>query len=313
MKPKISINLCCYNSEKFLYETLNSIIKQTYQNWELIIINDGSSDSTESIINDYIKRGFPITYYFQKNKGVGFSRNIALKVSKGEYVAFIDHDDIWMPDYLNKQILFLENNPEIDFIYTNFFMLNQQTGRMQLAHKKSQPSGYVFERFLHRYPIGILTVVIRKKVIDKLDSFFDVKLKLAEEYDVFMRILHDCKASYLDEPLAIYRIHSNMLSLKYLENFPEEIEYVSEKLKKLDENDPLKYAIAFERQKVYLEYLKAKTKMARGDLKNARTHLIQWKFYDHKFFILYCLSYLPSFIWLFLRFFWQKGTFRNLV
>ena len=120
MNPRVSINLCCYNSERYLRETLDSIVSQTYKDWELIIINDGSSDATESIVSEFIKRGHPIVYHYQANKGLALSRNEALKRSRGEYIAFIDHDDLWMPEKLEKQILALESNPEIDFFYGNF-------------------------------------------------------------------------------------------------------------------------------------------------------------------------------------------------
>ena len=81
MSQKVSINLCCYNSEKYLKETLDSIVKQTYKDWELVIINDGSCDSTESIIDHYIEQGHPIVYKYQKNQGLSSSRNEAIKLS----------------------------------------------------------------------------------------------------------------------------------------------------------------------------------------------------------------------------------------
>ena len=112
-KPTVSINLCCYNGEKYLREALDSIINQTYKDWELVIINDGSKDSTESIIYEYIKQGYPIVYHYQENHGLGYSRNEALKRSHGEYVAFIDHDDVWMPEKLEKQIPLFYKNPKM--------------------------------------------------------------------------------------------------------------------------------------------------------------------------------------------------------
>jgi len=311
--PKVSINLCCYNSEKHLRETLNSIINQTYNDWELIIINDGSSDSTESIIFEYINQGFRISYLYQENRGLAYSRNEALKRSQGEYIAFIDHDDIWMAEKLSTQVKFLEQNPEIDFLYSNFYMLDQENSKKYLTYRKLQPSGFVFEQFLYCYTVGVLTVMVRKKVFDKLNEHFDDNLKLAEEYDVFMRILHDAKAYYMSEPLAIYRIHPNMSSLRFIENYPVEINYVAEKLKHLDKNDPQKYAKAFKDQQIQLEYMKAKTKMAKGDFKEAREHLTRNKFFSPNHFFLYCATYLPPSFWFFLRPLWEKGTFRQLL
>ena len=108
MAPLVSINLCCYNSEKYLRETLDSIVNQTYKDWELVIINDGSTDATELIIQEYQARSYPIVYHYQKNNGLSKSRNKALQLSKGKYIAFIDHDDIWIAEKLQKQILLME-------------------------------------------------------------------------------------------------------------------------------------------------------------------------------------------------------------
>jgi glycosyltransferase involved in cell wall biosynthesis len=312
MPPTVSINLCCYNSEKYLRETLDSIVNQTYKDWELVIINDGSSDSTESIIQEYINQGYPIGYHYQKNRGLSYSRNEALKRSQGEYIAFIDHDDLWMPEKLDKQVSFFKSNSEIDFLYSNFYMMDQDKGKKSFAHKKLQPSGFVFEHFLYRYPVGILTALVRKPAFDKLEELFDVRLKLSEEYDVFMRILYAAQASYIATPLAVYRIHSNMLSLRFMERYPGETEYVSDKLKKIDTNNSNKYAKAFHDQKIQLEYIKAKIKMAQGELINARKHLTPHRLFNLKFYILYCTTYLPSSLWFFLQPLWQKGLFRRL-
>src|SRR5438874_5550918 len=104
MNPTVSITLCCFNSERFLAETLRSIIDQTYKDWELVIINDGSTDSTESIIQTFIDRKWPIVYHSQQNAGLGRSRNKAVELSRGEFIALIDHDDLWEPEKLARQI-----------------------------------------------------------------------------------------------------------------------------------------------------------------------------------------------------------------
>ena len=104
---RFDIMLCCYNSEKYLSETIESIIGQSYQNWEIIAINDGSSDSTEKIIFSYIEKGVPIKYYYQDNKGFASARNQAIELSTNDWIAIIDHDDICLPHRLehhNRQI-----------------------------------------------------------------------------------------------------------------------------------------------------------------------------------------------------------------
>jgi len=310
MNPKVSINLCCYNSEKYLRETLDSIVNQTYKDWELIIINDGSSDSTESIIHEYIKQGYPIIYHYQENKGLGFSRNEALKRSQGDFIAFIDHDDLWMPEKLEKQIPVLENRLEIDFVYSNFFKFDPENNRRSLLLKSKQPDGDIFESLLHHYNLGILTVIVRKKALNKLNELFDEKLNLAEEYDVFMRFLYDSQAVYINEPLAMHRVHPNMCTRKYWKEFSVEIEYVVEKLKCLDPYFEEKYSEALKYNKIQLEFQKAKDNMTHGNLRDARKCLAPYKWFDYKFFVLYFASYIPRSLWFFLRPLWTIGTFR---
>lgn len=303
MNPKVSINLCCYNSEPFLRDTLESIINQTYEDWELVIINDGSTDSTEAIVKEYIEKGYPIVYHYQKNHGLGYSRNEALKRSSGEFIAFIDHDDMWLPYKLEKQVAIFKHHEDIDFIYSNYFILDKKKRK---AHIGNQPCGFVFEQFLHQYPVGIMTVLLRKKVLNKMTEYFDVKLNLCEEYDFFMRVLINSKAYYIDDVLAVYRIHPNMLSLRFRENYVNEWDYVSAKLKKLGININAK---SFEAHEIEMSYLKARIKMSQGDLKEAIGYLKQYKFHNHKFLILYLAAHLPKTLWFLLEPLWRSDIF----
>jgi len=136
MSPTLSINLCCYNSEKYLKETLESIFAQTYKDWELVVINDGSTDSTESIIKEYISQGYPISYCWQENRGLGYSRNEALKHSRGKYIAFIDHDDIWLPQKLEKQIPLFDRNPKTAIVASNAIQFNEKGNNALFCKKK---------------------------------------------------------------------------------------------------------------------------------------------------------------------------------
>jgi glycosyltransferase involved in cell wall biosynthesis len=289
--PTVSINLCCYNSETLLEETLQSIFAQTYKDWELVIINDGSTDSTESIIRKYINQGYPIVYYWQENHGLGYSRNEALKRSRGEYIAFIDHDDIWMPKKLEKQVAILERNLDADFLFSNYYVL--KGSRKILASRKRQPQGNVFECFLHHHPVAILTTIIRNKALKRLDSLFDTNLRLAEDFDLFLRLLYRSKAVYQDEPVAIYRVHSRMCSIQSLEKWPDELEYVFKKFGRLHQDFENVYSDALSKSRLDLEYLRAKICMMQGDCRSARRKINPYKFFCVRNFFLYFFSYMP--------------------
>ena len=100
----ITINICCYNSSKYIEETIQSVINQTYKNWELIIIDDGSTDNTKNLIKKYLNRNNNIFYFYKENGGYPSARNKAIKIAKGEWIALIDHDDVMLPNRLENQV-----------------------------------------------------------------------------------------------------------------------------------------------------------------------------------------------------------------
>lgn len=299
MSPAVSINLCCYNSEEFLEETLQSIFAQTYKDWELVIINDGSTDSTESIIKEYIKQGYPIVYYRQENHGLGYSRNEALKRSSGKYIAFIDHDDIWLPGKLEKQVP-LFNDPEVDLVYGNYYQINKNASKRQIGANKPQPRGDVFRRFLKHYPVNLQTVMVRKSSLARLKSLFDPVLKMSEEYDLFMRLLYNGKADYLDMPVAEYRIHDAMSSIRKMDHYPVENKYILQKLSKLIPNIEGEYRQELRYLKAKIGYWYAKAEMQKGSPVKAREALAPFKFVDFVFFGLFLLTFFPPAVWFFL-------------
>jgi glycosyltransferase involved in cell wall biosynthesis len=300
MSPKVSVNLCCYNSEQYLRETIQSVINQTYTDWELIVINDGSIDSTESIVYEYKDMGYPIIYHYQENQGLGSSRNKALSLSRGDYISFIDHDDVWLDSKLEKQVSVLEKNIDVDFTYSNFYSLSNN--KKTIFSKKCLPHGYVFGDFLRYYPVAVVTVMFRKKALDGFNQLFDEKLKLSEDFDLFMRILYRSRAWYMNEPLAVYRVHSNMSSLKFIEKWPDEMEYIIDKLKRMETSVEVKYSKELNYVNAKIGYYRASTEMVkaghlRADRLKARGYLRPFIWTEHRFIALFLMTYFPPVIW----------------
>ena len=297
MQPVVSINLCCYNSEKYLRETLDSIVNQTFKDWELIIINDGSTDSTELIIKEYIRQGYPIIYHYQENCGLGYSRNKALEYSNGQYIAFIDHDDLWLSEKLEKQVRILGSQSSVDFVYTNYFkMIVYKNNRLIKALKRNQPQGFVFETFIHKYEVCLSTVMITRKVLTSLDTLFDSRLVLMEEYDLFLRILYKSKAFYMNEVTTIYRFHDKMTTLMAPVLVLKEYPHLIENLAKLD----LPSYIVKHMNIRWVLYNKAKYSILKGDSRQARKYITIYKWYCLKTFLLYLVSFLPNKLCVFL-------------
>jgi glycosyltransferase involved in cell wall biosynthesis len=310
MSTTVSVNLCCYNSEKYLEETLQSIFVQTYKEWELVVINDGSTDSTEKIIQKHIYDGWPIVYHYQENKGLGYARNVALSLSSGDYVAFIDHDDMWMPAKLQRQVESFNNMPEIDFSYSNYFILNERTRHVSL--RKRQPEGAVFGEFLRHYPVAVLTVMVRKKALLDLGVLFNNDYHLSEEFELFMRLLFRSKAQYIHEPLACYRIHREMGSLKFIDQWPIEMEQIITTLKQLSPSTEGKYEKGFKYLNAKIGYYHARTEMVKANNKEARRYLQPYWHTDYRFVLLYIFTFLPIFVWNVVHAYLAKGAFGKI-
>lgn len=292
--PKISVNIACYNSEKYIARTIESVLAQTYRDFEIVIIDDGSTDGTGAIVRSF--RDGRIRYFYKDNEGLSRTRNRGIEESLGEYIAFIDHDDVWVPEKLEKQIALFEGDPVLALVYSNFYRLFDD-GSKVLAHAKEQPAGYAFERFLYNYPVGLLTAMIRKRSFSEIGPAFDERLKIAEDFDVFMRILFRNKAAYIHEPLALYRMHENRATMVFKDRYVDEYEYVVEKLKKLDPSFPGVYSDALRHLRMKMGYLRAKIAMAHDDRALARKCLGPCKWSGARSLLLYLLTFFPTIIW----------------
>ena len=201
-QPLVSIITPNFNTEKFVAKTIESVLKQTYDNWEMIIVDDASTDKSVEIIKKYASNE-PRIHLIQldKNNGQGNARNIATKFASGDYIAFLDSDDIWHPDKITIHIRFmLEKNA--DFSHTSYGFIDESDNRiMQTYHVSSYPVSY--KNLLKRTEIGCLTVIYKIKTVGKR---FMPLLKRKQDYALWLEILKDGFVSHpLDEELAYYR------------------------------------------------------------------------------------------------------------
>lgn len=293
MPPTVSINLCCYNSEKYLKETLESIVIQTYKDWELVIINDGSTDSTEIIVKKYIDQGYPITYCWQENHGLGFSRNEALKRSQGEYIAFIDHDDIWLPEKLEKQISLFQKDDRVGLVYCDGYYFGEKGDRSRFYAKRDVPVGKVFRELFARYFLVMPAVMLRRESLTSFNHWFDERFNIIEESDLFLRIAHDWTVDYVDEPLAKYRIHSCNLGFSSRGQWAHEMELMIEKYQKIYKHFDEDFQGEIDIVRADIEYIKAMECWAQGNGLSARNILRRYVRNNKKYFLIYLLSNFP--------------------
>ena len=202
----VSIITPCYNSERYLEDTFKSILKQNYTNWEWIIVDDCSTDNSVKLIKSF--KDDRIKLYEQDvNKGASEARNKGLELSKGRFITFIDSDDLWLPNFLDKTINYLIHNKE-ELVYTSYKRVDEDLNPLLqdfIAIDKVDRN-----RILYNCPIPMLTSVYDSKRIGKV-IFPEAELREdhAMWIDLLMKIKH---ARAINESLAIYRIRTNSVS-----------------------------------------------------------------------------------------------------
>jgi len=291
--PAVSIIMNCFNSAAFLREAIESVYAQTYKDWEIIFWDNASTDKSAEIAKSFDDK----LKYFKGERTVplGHARNLAIEKARGKYIAFLDCDDMWLPHKLAKQVVILDERDDVGLVYSNYYSLYSGK-RKKRQFNRMQPEGNVFERFLYAYPVGLLTAIVRRESLDRLNVLFDEKLYLWEQYDVFMRVVYSAKAAYIDDPLATYRVHqgSGTIRLMFTKSYPDELAYIVEKFKRMDPLFSATYRDALESINSKISFLKAKVEMAQGNAHEARNALRQCRWFDYKYFILYILACLPK-------------------
>jgi glycosyltransferase involved in cell wall biosynthesis len=199
MNDLVSIIMPSYDTAKYIDKAIDSVLKQTYTNWELIIVDDCSPDNTDDIVKPYLSDERIKYYKNEKNSGAAMSRNRALREAKGKWIAFLDSDDLWMPDKLEKQIRFMERNG-YQFSYTNYSEIDvngKRNGITVTGPKRITKTGM----YNYCWP-GCLTVMYDRDVVG-LIQIADIKKN--NDYAMWLKVCQRTDCYLIDEELALYR------------------------------------------------------------------------------------------------------------
>lgn len=207
--PKVSVILTTYNraSTGFLEQAIESVLNQTFKDFELLIVDDGSTDNTKEVCRKYLSYE-RVKYIYQKNRGLAGARNIGIKKSLGKYICFLDDDDVWLPEKLATQISFIENldDPKFGLCHTALKLIDQngkETGEVQ-SH---DASGYIFEELLCENIVdGPSSVLIPKFVFDDIGLFDENFGSFVEDYYMWLNIAKKYNVYSVKEPLVLYRV-----------------------------------------------------------------------------------------------------------
>jgi glycosyltransferase involved in cell wall biosynthesis len=201
-----------YNVERFVADAIESVFAQTHVPTEVIVINDGSTDGTGDVVSRFRGR---ITYVEQENRGLAGARNAGLAVASGDVIGLLDADDVWLPERLERCVTLLMKRPEIGFVTTDAWLIEDTTPTEQRFNDndltRDFPETNQLARFI-RSNVFFASVVARRELYDR-HGWFDESLRRSEDYDMWLRFLAGGEiAARIEEPLAYYRLRSNSLS-----------------------------------------------------------------------------------------------------
>lgn len=206
--PKVSVVIPAYNAASTVVRAVESALNQTYTNIEIIVVDDGSTDSTRRLLDPYTSR---ISYVSQNNRGRSAARNLGISHASGEYIAFLDADDWWLPEKLMRQVKFLEEDKAVGLVHTAFYFVepNGKCHKLALAQRLDSPGAPIFEQLVMRNTIGSPTfVMVRTSVLHEV-GVFDESLRGTEDWDLWLRIAAEYSVAYVAEPLACYQLHGD--------------------------------------------------------------------------------------------------------
>lgn len=266
-KPLVSVIMNCLNSEKYLREAIDSVYAQTYANWEIVFWDNASTDGSAAIARSYDDR----LRYFRGDTTVklGHARNLAIAESRGELIAFLDCDDLWLPEKLAKQGPLFGADAGVGMVYSDTYFFNDAGQHKRLYRNRKPYRGHCFGQLLTNYLISLETAVVSRAALDSLDCWFNVNFNMIEEYDLFVRIGLNWKIDFVPEVLAKWRVHGDSWSWRAPDAFVEERRAMLEILEGIPEIHRY-HSADIEAAWVSLALAEARVLWKRGDAKAAR-------------------------------------------
>ena len=208
MTPRVSVIVPAYNAAAYLPYAIDSVTAQTYPDWEIVIVDDGSTDTTRAVVESYRPRLHgKLQYIHQPNRGVSAARNAGMRAARGEFIALLDADDVWLPNRLERAIAVLDADPDTGLVHARVAridILGSVTGQLKVAPKylSGRIAHHIYTRHAH---IICTTATFRRSILDTA-GWFDEAMLTTEDRDLWFRIALRDKVAYIDEVLAYYRV-----------------------------------------------------------------------------------------------------------
>jgi len=212
----VSIMMPAYNAEQYIVQAIESVLAQTYQDWELIIVNDGSTDHTPTLLLNYSDPRIRIIH--QSNGGEATARNTALRHMRGEFVAFLDADDAFLENHLELGIQFLNDNPHYDGVYSDGYHIDAHGNRLQTlsSNRRGPFEGHIFGEIVRASDVfgPPICVLIRRNLIDRFHLEYDSEIVIGPDWDFFIQYAELGKFGNIPALTCLYRVHDTNITLR---------------------------------------------------------------------------------------------------
>tara|TARA_Y100000590_G_C15700355_1_gene1006525 strand:+ start:955 stop:1860 length:906 start_codon:yes stop_codon:yes gene_type:complete len=227
-QPLVSVIMNCYNGEAYLKESIESLLSQTYKNWELIFWDNQSNDKSAEIFRKFNDKRFKY-YYANKHTVLYEARNEAIKKSSGEFIAFLDTDDLWEKNKLELQIP-LFNDSKVGVVYGNVLIINEKLKTKKIFMRGKMPRGFILDDLLKNYCASLLTLVVRKSFLN-IQAAFDSSFNIMGDFDLMIRMSSKYKFECVEKPIASWRSHWKNESFLKKNSQIQELKIWREKMK----------------------------------------------------------------------------------
>ena len=264
--PTVSVIIPAYNRAHLVVEALESVFAQTYADFEVIVVDDGSTDDTRNVLKSYLNR---IRYIWQENQGISGARNKGILLSQGRYIAFLDSDDRWLPEKLAKQVAYLEKYPKVGLLCCHIWRYEIGQEEKRVLCPKGFPHNFE-ELLMGPNFIPTSTAIVRRRCLETV-GVFDVALSLTEDWELWLRIARRFEIGCLDEVLAEYREHPTN-STKNMAKVYEGYWRLYSKIIKIHAN-VIGDLTLFKNREASFQYLLGTTCLRQGRMREALRHI----------------------------------------
>ena len=210
--PRVSAIIPTYNYARYVAAAIKSVLAQSFKDLEIVVVDDGSTDETTETLRPFAER---IRYIPQVHRGLAAARNVGIRVARGRYLAFLDSDDLWLPDKVSMQVARLDAEPAVGVVYCEAVLFDEASQTV-IPHSywSHHPSGRILPWLIRQNVVPSPTPMVRRELFDQVGPF-DESLSACEDWDMWIRIAQVSEFAYVDRVLAEYRVHSANMSLDH--------------------------------------------------------------------------------------------------